>query len=205
MKMKSYISAVAIAVLAMGFNSCTKDFDEINTDPDAYSTAPVSNILGYTIYQIASNYGDEHFRLSDWSGYMANSQIEGYQYLPTHNEFGYRWYTTYTCIPQLQDILDRTTPEENKNMQNVALLLQQYLLFLAAVLFPRARVLFFFFIPMRMPIAVMVFIVIELFDQIAGLNGGVAHLVHLSSIAVAWLYCLVRFRVNPIQVWKENL
>ncbi len=132
MKMKSYISAVAIASLAMGFNSCTKDFDEINTDPDAYSTAPVSNILGYTIYQIASNYGNELYRLSDWSGYLANSQIETYQYIPTHNEFGYRWYTTYTCIPQLQDILDRTTPEDNKNMQNVAKLLQQYLLFLAA-------------------------------------------------------------------------
>lgn len=79
------------------------------------------------------------------------------------------------------------------------------LLFLAAVLFPQARVLLFFFIPMRMPIAVMVFIAIELFDQIAGLNGGVAHLIHLSSIAVAWVYCLVRFRINPIQVWKENL
>lgn len=79
------------------------------------------------------------------------------------------------------------------------------LLFLAAVLFPQARVLLFFFIPMKMPIAVMVFIAIELFDQIVGLNGGVAHLIHLSSIAVAWLYCLVRFRLNPIQVWKENL
>lgn len=79
------------------------------------------------------------------------------------------------------------------------------LLFLAAVLFPQARVFLFFFIPMKMPIAVMVFIAIELFYQIVGLNGGVAHLIHLSSIAVAWLYCLVRFRLNPIQVWKENL
>lgn len=132
MKMKSYISAVAVATLALGFNSCTKDFDEINTDPDAYSTAPVTNILGYTLYQMAYRYGNEQYRLQDWSGYLVNSQIERYSYLPTYNEFGYRWYTTYTCIPQLQDVLDRTTPEANKNMQNVAKLLQQYLLFLAA-------------------------------------------------------------------------
>jgi len=79
------------------------------------------------------------------------------------------------------------------------------LLFLCSVLFPQARVLLFFFIPMRMPIAVIVFIAIELFDQIVGINGGVAHLIHLSSIAVAWIYCLVRFRLNPIKIWKENL
>jgi len=79
------------------------------------------------------------------------------------------------------------------------------LLFLSAVLFPQARVLFFFILPMRMPIAVMIFIALEIFDQVMGLQGGVAHLIHLSSIAVAWLYCLVRFRLNPIKIWKESL
>ena len=77
------------------------------------------------------------------------------------------------------------------------------LLLLSAVLFPYAKVLLFFFIPLRMPYAVMLYIAIELFDQIVGLNGGVAHLIHLSSIAIAWLYCLVRFRMNPIKIWRS--
>ena len=77
------------------------------------------------------------------------------------------------------------------------------LLLLSAVLFPYAKVLLFFFIPLRMPYAVMLYIAIELFDQVVGLNGGVAHLIHLSSIAIAWLYCLIRFRMNPIKIWRS--
>ncbi len=131
MKIKSYISAVAVAALALGFNSCTKDFDEINTDPDAYPTAPVTNILAYSLYSIASEWGNEKTRLADWAGYMVNSyENETFSYKPSYNEFGNKWYVTYTTIPQLQDIIDRTDPEENKNMQNVSKLLQQYLYFL---------------------------------------------------------------------------
>ena len=79
------------------------------------------------------------------------------------------------------------------------------LLFLCAVLFPTARLLLFFFIPMKMPYAVMLYIAIEIFSQIYGIANGVAHLIHLSCIAIAWLYVVIRFRLNPIQVWRENL
>jgi len=79
------------------------------------------------------------------------------------------------------------------------------LLFLCAVLFPTARILFFFFIPMKMPYAVMIYIAIEIFSQIYGVASGVAHLIHLSCIAIAWLYVMIRFRLNPIKVWRDNL
>ena len=58
---------------------------------------------------------------------------------------------------------------------------------------------------MRMPFAVMIYIAIEVFSQVFGLNEGVAHLIHLSGIAVAWLYVMIRFRMNPIKIWRENL
>ena len=79
------------------------------------------------------------------------------------------------------------------------------LLFLCAVLFPTSRVLLFFFIPVKMPYAVLIFTVIEVISQVFGLASGVAHLIHLSCMAIAWVYVVVRFRVNPIRVWKENL
>ena len=79
------------------------------------------------------------------------------------------------------------------------------LLFLCAVFLPNARLLLFFFIPLKMPIAVIVYIAIELFSQIYGLANGTAHLVHLSGILIAWLYVMIRFRMNPIKIWKENL
>ena len=79
------------------------------------------------------------------------------------------------------------------------------LLFLCAVLFPSARLLLFFFIPMKMPYAVILYIAIEVFSQVYGIANGVAHLIHLSCILIAWIYVVLRFRLNPIQVWKENL
>ncbi len=79
------------------------------------------------------------------------------------------------------------------------------LLFLSAVLFPTARILLFYFIPMKMPYAVLFYIAIEVLSQVFGLANGVAHLIHLSCIAIAWLYVVLRFRLNPIKIWKENL
>lgn len=79
------------------------------------------------------------------------------------------------------------------------------LLFLTSVSFPTARVLLFFFIPLKMPVAVMVFIVLEVLSQVTGSAAGVAHLIHLSSMLVGWIYCLVRFRISPVKVWREAL
>jgi len=79
------------------------------------------------------------------------------------------------------------------------------LLFLCAVLFPTSRLLLFFIFPVKMPYAVMIYIAIEIFSQVFGLANGVAHLIHLSCILIAWLYVWLRFRLNPIKVWKQTL
>ncbi len=79
------------------------------------------------------------------------------------------------------------------------------LLFLCAVIFPSSRLMLFFFIPIKMPYAVMIYIAIEVFSQVFGMANGVAHLIHLSCILIAWIYVMLRFRLNPIKVWKENL
>ena len=79
------------------------------------------------------------------------------------------------------------------------------ILFLSAVLFPTARVLFFYVVPVKMPIAVMIYTAIEVFFQVFGINDGVAHFVHLSGIAIAWLYVAIRMRMNPIKIWRDAL
>ena len=79
------------------------------------------------------------------------------------------------------------------------------LLFLCAVFFPNTRILFFWFIPMRMPFAVMIYIAIEVFSLVMGAQDGVAHLTHLAGLVVGWLYVLIRFRMNPIRIWRESL
>jgi len=79
------------------------------------------------------------------------------------------------------------------------------LLFLTSVMYPHGRILLFFILPLKMPVAVLLFIILEVFYQVAETTGGVAHLVHLASIAVAWVYCLLRFRVSPVKVWRDAL
>lgn len=79
------------------------------------------------------------------------------------------------------------------------------LMFLVSVLFPENRVLLFFFIPMKMPLAVIIFMALEISSQVLGTSAGIAHLSHLSSISVAWVYCVVRFRISPLKVWKIAL
>jgi membrane associated rhomboid family serine protease len=69
-----------------------------------------------------------------------------------------------------------------------------------ATLQPNAQVLIWGIIPMRAPLMVLGYTLIELFSQVFGLMNGVAHLTHLAGFAFGWLYFLARFGVNP---WRR--
>ena len=106
---------------------CTDDFEEINTNPDAYSSVPYTNQLGYVIRQAMSQWGtslDE----GEWSGHLAKVQyLNDYNGLtPSNNTYGNRWSLTYRGYVQLDDIMSRT---ENKNIVNVCKTLQAWLIF----------------------------------------------------------------------------
>ena len=76
-------------------------------------------------------------------------------------------------------------------------------LLLFAVIFPRSTVFILGLVPVPAPLLIAVYAGIAVFDQVFGMNQGVAHLTHLSGFAAAWLFCLVRYGVNPIKVWKN--
>lgn len=78
-------------------------------------------------------------------------------------------------------------------------------LLLFAVIFPRSTIFIFGLIPVPAPLLILIYAGIAVFDQVFGMNQGVAHLTHLSGFAAAWLFCLVRYGVNPIKVWKNAL
>lgn len=75
--------------------------------------------------------------------------------------------------------------------------------FLVAVMFPRDRVLLFFFIPLSMPMCVLVLLAISLISQFSGAYSNVSHITHIMGILFAWLYCLIRYRIDPIKIWKN--
>ncbi len=75
---------------------------------------------------------------------------------------------------------------------------------LFTVLFPYAIIYVFGLIPMRAPFLVAGYFVIELVSQLTGYGGNVAHLTHLAGLLFAFLYCVVRMRMNPFKEWRRH-
>lgn len=73
---------------------------------------------------------------------------------------------------------------------------------LFSVCFPRSVIFIFGLIPVRAPIMVILYTVIEVANQLLATGGGVAHMTHLAGFGIAFLYCLIRLRVNPIKAWR---
>jgi membrane associated rhomboid family serine protease len=74
-----------------------------------------------------------------------------------------------------------------------------------AVLFPGSTIYLMAIIPIPAPLLILAYAGLEVFNMLAGINQGVAHSTHLIGFAVAWIYFLVRFGINPIKVWSRRL
>jgi len=78
-------------------------------------------------------------------------------------------------------------------------------LLMFAVFYPYARIFVFGLIPIRAPVLVILYAFIELSSEVFGTGGNVAHLTHLSGLLFAYLYCRIRMKINPIDVWKRTM
>lgn len=78
------------------------------------------------------------------------------------------------------------------------------ILFAFSVIYPKADIYIWGIIPIRAPILILVYAVIEVVEQLFFTNNGVAHLTHLFGFGVAWLYFLIRMNINPIKRWKDT-
>lgn len=74
-----------------------------------------------------------------------------------------------------------------------------------ATLFPDAVIFLFGIIPIRAPVLVIGYTVIELFSQVGGGRGNVAHFTHLAGFFFAFLYFVIRLGINPIRVFLEDM
>jgi hypothetical protein len=110
--------------------ACTKDFEKINTDPDAYTEVPPTYQLAYVLSQTAIQIGDITGP-TIWAGYMCKlSYIDQYNdFIPTNNTYGNKWQRVYWGVTQLNDIMERSTDETlYKNIYNVAKVYKNFLL-----------------------------------------------------------------------------
>ncbi len=78
------------------------------------------------------------------------------------------------------------------------------LLFAFAVYFPHAHIYLWGILPIKAPTLVIIYAAMSIFNQISGRGAGVAHLVHLFGFVVAFLYFMIRLRINPIDEFKRG-
>jgi membrane associated rhomboid family serine protease len=73
------------------------------------------------------------------------------------------------------------------------------IMLLFAVFFPTAVILIFGILPVRAPILVLFYFIIEFFSQAS--PDGVAHATHWYGLIFGWLYLRIRMRIKPMKVW----
>lgn len=131
--MKNILIKGVIAFFAGMFmiTSCTGDFDEINTDPDAYPSVPHTNVLAYVLRRAAVEMGSDIGGYGTWAGYITKIQYLDYMsdFIPSNNTYGNRWSAAYVGNSQLKTVLKltETEAEGNKNMRFVCRIWQNYL------------------------------------------------------------------------------
>jgi len=68
-----------------------------------------------------------------------------------------------------------------------------------ATIFPRAEIYIWGILPLRAPLLVIGYTLIEIGSQLFSYRSSVAHLTHLAGFGFAWLYFLARFGINPVK------
>ena len=119
--------SVVIIIFAL-ISACTGKFEEINTNPNALTYSPHTNVLGNSIRSIASEVGGDMDGFGQWAGYIAKLQypddLGGVD--PTNNSFGNRWAACYAQQEQLRVVLTKAE-ETAKNLRWACRIFQCYM------------------------------------------------------------------------------
>jgi len=124
---KTGITALALMLLS----GCTKNFEEINTNPDALNYSPPANTIVEVLRNTAVQFGGDVDGYGTFAGYIVKIQYPDFMsgLIPTNNTYGNRWYACYYNNTQLKDLLESTesTADANKNARFIARIWQNYM------------------------------------------------------------------------------
>lgn len=129
--MKNIFKLTTLASLAatLMLGSCTSNFDDINSDPDALETGSPTNMLGYALRETMTRQAG--FDATEaWVGYIVKIQyMDNYNYLPTNNTYGNKFSNCYRRVVLLDDILALTeeNADELKNIRWASRIFKEYL------------------------------------------------------------------------------
>lgn len=125
-----YTIATCLA-LSLVVTSCTKSFEEVNTDPDALEQVPPTNLLANVLRNTGESFGGDVDGYGTFSGYIVKIQYMDHMggLIPTNNTYGNRWAACYYNNTQLKELLALTegNVEGFKNIRFVARIWQNYM------------------------------------------------------------------------------
>ena len=116
-----------IATLALAFNSCTSDFADLNKNPNNPETAPLTNVFGYVIENIAEKSGAIEM---DYPAAFVGQVTKGTYTDPTNyrtKPSGGIWDGAYgTTLTNINFVINEAKTDGNNNMLAAAMVLKAY-------------------------------------------------------------------------------
>ena len=127
MKIKLYIALISSIVLV--FSSCTKNFEDINTNPNNPDVAPLTNVFANVIEDITERFGTTEMEYSAaYVGHVTKgtyTEVTTYQGSPSTDV----WNGTYrSTLSNALFVIKGAEKEGNKNLQAATMVLKAYAL-----------------------------------------------------------------------------
>ena len=127
MKHMKNIALLVTGILLLGLGSCTKDFDEMNVNPNAATVVPASNVFLRANQAVAGTLFGERldvYYAGSYAGHTAAIGLGDYEYrVDINNSI---WRSMYIAMTYYVDAMRLAEEEGNTNLWAAALTMKAY-------------------------------------------------------------------------------
>ncbi|RFM25992.1 SusD/RagB family nutrient-binding outer membrane lipoprotein [Deminuibacter soli] len=128
---KQVINIIAGSVLIIAGQSCTKQFEELNTDPNHPVVAPTTNVLAYAIEDFGAHLYDAWGDMNEpetYAGHLGKIQyIDEARYVFRTGTVSNDWTYYYRDLKNLANVIATAKNDKAVNMQAAALTFQTFI------------------------------------------------------------------------------
>lgn len=134
MKRLTYILLFFAAAAGLGLGSCTKDFADLNTNPNASTVASPQSLLAPTLVSVINTNLSRNFRINNEFMQVtvttSNSdarQFHRYEVRPSESDYMWRnWYLQLTNIRDIYDRAEESRQPGYQTFQGISLILDAW-------------------------------------------------------------------------------
>ncbi|MEA3495464.1 MAG: SusD/RagB family nutrient-binding outer membrane lipoprotein [Bacteroidota bacterium] len=130
--MKKFLKNKIVLLLGIIFivGACTKDFEEINTDPNNVTDAPATNVLAFSLRYFTDNFYDDWMDMNNFESYVGHlgkiQYVDESRYEFRESVVNNSWYYLYRVLKNLDIVEKKAIAAENKNLQAVAMTMKAF-------------------------------------------------------------------------------